>query len=543
MRRLAGPLFGVLLALAGGLGASAGPAIVSERPEQVALTIYPDQYADGGDISDADLEFDGETGLALVTEWRTIDAPAGEIVLTFRGVAEGMVPQTATIQGLPAALVEQNQDFDLLSPGSMIIRSVGASAKRIRTDRATGRETVDDVVIRSSAGGVVLEVDGRLEVMGCGGDRERLVFDRIPDGLNAEPTLSVRLRVREAGRYRVKLSYLAVGLLWQANYVGAVQADGSIDLTGWITLRNLSRTSFTDAPTQFVAGELEMTGETVIDTVSAEPRPRGCWPMDVTSGRPRVRLQPRPPVSAAMDGDEGAVEAIVVTGSRIQANYQDAPLAIAAMAQESDLGDYKLYTLPQPTTVAARQTKQVLMLSKPGVRLDRVYRFAVDLDDIDPDYVDEEDLEVFAASLFLTGKNLKSNNLGTALPGGRLLLTETGADGRTVLVSRTGLWASPVGAPVEVRAVSETWDVEVRPRVVSKTVKRDRARYEVEVAIANQKNRPVEFELIQWMDEDERPRIFSGARRFKARPYGLTWPMTLEAGEVRTVRYAVEVDE
>jgi hypothetical protein len=544
MRVATGVLIGLLLALAAGAPALATPVVVSERPEEVALTIYPDRYSSGSNLSDEDLTFDGGTGLALVTEWRTVEVPAGETVLTFRGVAEGMVSETASLQGLPAALVEQNQDFDLLSPGSLLTRSVGAPVKRIRTDRATGRETIEEAVIRSTAGGVVLEIDGRFEALGCGGPSERLVFDRVPGALTDQPTLSIRLRVREAGRYRVKLSYLAVGLIWQANYVGHARPDGAIDLTGWITLRNLSRTTFADAPTQFVAGELEMTGDTMIEPVEAQGRPRACWPMDTTSGRPAVRLQPRPRLASPMRADEGGVEEIIVTASRREANFQDVAFAISTVAEESDLGDYKLYTLPTPTTVAARQTKQVLMLSRTGVRLDRVYRYGVDFETVDPDFLNaDEEPEPEPASLVLTGKNVKANGLGLALPGGRLLLTEDGPDGRRMMVGQRGLWATPVGAPVEILARSDAYDVEVLPRVVKKSRRGDRVRWSIEVTAANSRSEAVAFELVQPLDDDLRAKILSGGRRFEARHYGLTWPMTLRPGERRTVKYVVQTDD
>ena len=48
-------------------------------------------------------------------------------------------------------------------------------------------------------------------------------------------------------------------------------------------------------------------------------------------------------------------DSVVVTGSRI--------------AEEEDLGDYKLYNTPEPTTVAAYQTKQIAFLDKPDVEL------------------------------------------------------------------------------------------------------------------------------------------------------------------------------
>ncbi len=65
-----------------------------------------------------------------------------------------------------------------------------------------------------------------------------------------------------AGRYTVKLSYIAADMNWSADYVARVNADGkTLDLTGWITLVNATDTSFANAPTEVVAGHLNLTGD------------------------------------------------------------------------------------------------------------------------------------------------------------------------------------------------------------------------------------------------------------------------------------------
>ena len=74
-------------------------------------------------------------------------------------------------------------------------------------------------------------------------------------GLTGTPTLSVRVHAAQAGRYQVKLSYLATGIDWTADYVARIHADGAtLDLTGMATLANFSATSFADADVQLVGG-------------------------------------------------------------------------------------------------------------------------------------------------------------------------------------------------------------------------------------------------------------------------------------------------
>src|SRR3569623_1094292 len=128
----------VLLAflIAWGLPAASAVAaepVVADKPDSVALTVYYDRGVENIDLTAGASPY-GPTGLALVSEWRTIEVPAGETVISFRGVAEGIVPQTAALDGLPAKLVESNQVYDLLSPGSLVRRSVGTTVQRITTN-------------------------------------------------------------------------------------------------------------------------------------------------------------------------------------------------------------------------------------------------------------------------------------------------------------------------------------------------------------------------------------------------------------------------
>jgi hypothetical protein len=52
----------------------------------------------------------------------------------------------------------------------------------------------------SAAGGVVLETPDGIEALRCTGVPETIVYDGVPDGLSAKPTLSVRTRARRSCR-------------------------------------------------------------------------------------------------------------------------------------------------------------------------------------------------------------------------------------------------------------------------------------------------------------------------------------------------------
>jgi hypothetical protein len=418
-----------------GIGLAARPAVaqvVSEKPDKVAVVLYQEHAPRFGPVFDGDQDdvFGDDPGLAVVSEIRTVDLPAGRTRLSFRGVADGMVPQTAAIEGLDGRLIERNYDFDLLSPGTLIEKAVGAPARLVRTNPKTGQVTEVPVTIRSGPDGIVLQhADGSAEALGCSGLPEKLVFDQAPPGLTATPTLSAEVETATAGRHVIRLSYLATGLRWKADYVARLNPDGrTLNLHGWLTLSNISGTSFGDAPTQVVAGRLARAGDD--EPVKAEPADivRSCWPRPFPRRRYSDVAAPPPSAMAMARTSNTELQSVVVTGSRV--------------AAVSNLGDYKLYTLPEPTTVAANQTKQVAFLDEPSVRYERV-----ELVDVDPAYGFDPGTQ--QARVLVRLQNKVAEGLGKPLPGGRITMFEPAADGRLWLTGQPGLSDTPVGQPVK----------------------------------------------------------------------------------------------
>lgn len=529
--------------LAAALAALAGPVsaqveVVSPRAERTAVVIYRDRPVDTADLlersNDSGERLDQE-GLALIVETRTLDLPAGEAVIRLRGVATGIVPQTATLDGLPARVIERNTDFDLLSPGSLLQRSVGEVVRVVRTNPATGEQVEKAAVIRSGPTGTVLEIDGRLEALNCSGLTDRILFDRVPEGLSDQPVLSIRTRAETAGRHTVTLAYLATGLQWSADYVARLNPDGrSLALTGWITLANFGGTGFADAPVQVVAGNLNRDGDTVPVEATEVARTPNCWPMDTTTGSPRLVTVSREELIGNRQGvvvdylatlpAESDIDEVVVTGSRI--------------VRLGDLGDYKIYTLPEPTDVNARQTKQVRFLEQGDVRFTRTYATMVFAGDDD---------EVVQPGLLLRLRNEEGMGLGLPLPGGGVSLMETQA-GRTVFAGQARFEDKGVGLPVEL-FFGEAMDLRVEQETVAEeTLGRrddyDRMRASLAITVRNDKPQPVEIEIRPGESNHRGFRIVRSSARSVLAPGGYPiWRLRIPAGGSQVLTYTIEYDD
>jgi hypothetical protein len=398
------------------LPVAAQSVVTSAAPDKVAVSIYRDPQRERGAMQLSNLG-----GFALISETRTVDLPQGEADIRFEGVADGIIAVSAIVTGLPGGTVQKNRDAALLSPASLVDGTLGNQVMLRRTDRATGAVREETATVRSSAAGaVVVETAAGFETLRCTGLAETLVYNGVPAGLSARPTLSVRTRSPAAGRVAVTLTYLATGFDWAANYVAEVRGDGdSVDLLAWMTIANNNGVSFADASLNALAGSVNVDSDySALGTPPAAPALRlSCFP--IGSGRdgqpisPAFAPPPPPPPPAPMM----AAESIVVTAMKRSENFTD---AVAAVAEMEALGDLKLYRVPMATTVAARGQKQVALLVKPAVPVRRLYQVTT---------VPGAEGEIGAAHV-LRIDNRIGKGLAEPLPSGQVAVFEEAAGER-----------------------------------------------------------------------------------------------------------------
>ena len=146
--------------------------------------------------------------LALVQDVRQVSLPSGRSKQEFPDVSAQIRPETVTISGEGFGIVEQNFDYDLLSPGALMQKAVGQTVTLLRTNPATGAETRERATVLAANGGVVLRIGERIEILRDDGLPVRVIFDSIPPNLRARPTLSVTLDASRGGARPLTLSYL-----------------------------------------------------------------------------------------------------------------------------------------------------------------------------------------------------------------------------------------------------------------------------------------------------------------------------------------------
>src|SRR6478609_5685947 len=157
--------------------------------------------------------------IALVEHVRPISAPAGRQRIEFAGVSAQIVPETVSFNAPNVQLIEQNFDYDLLTPAKLMEKAVGSQVRLVRVNPATGAETQETAEVLSTVGGVVLRVGNRIEVLREDNLPTRVIFDKVPENLRAQPTLSVLVNAARPVNEVARLTYLSRGFKWAADYV------------------------------------------------------------------------------------------------------------------------------------------------------------------------------------------------------------------------------------------------------------------------------------------------------------------------------------
>jgi len=436
-------------------------------PSDLSVTVYRAPTRGTGSI-----DLDALAGFALISETRTVHLPAGVSRLRFDGVADGIEPASAIVTGLAEGVIEKNREGKLLSPSALIDAAVGKPVTLLRTDKKTGKSSrVDGTIVSDAEGGVVFQTAAGVEALRCSGLPESFNFSAATD-LAATPTLSVLVQSSKAVTETVTLSYLARGFDWAADYIATVSDDGkTLDLGAWVTLANGNGAGFPHARTQVVAGRVNRERGELAPIDIGGPILAQCWPRGSTSDSPGLIQFKR----AAPAGAADALFEVAVTAQAAAPVAALRSLVMAKKVEEEQLGDLKLYRVPDRTTVASRQSKQVRLLDRAGIPVATVY---------DADLPAGQDAASGPARRLLRTINSTANHLGLPLPSGRIAVFANHR-GERLLEHESGMRDLAVDEELEID-MGESADIRVQSTQVKEVA---------QVDISNARAAPVQFEL------------------------------------------------
>ena len=451
--------------------------IAASPPAELSVTVYRAPFRAAGSIN-----LDGLAGFALVSEVRTVHLPAGLSRLRFEGVADGIEPASAIVTGLPPGVIEKNREGKLLSPSALIAATLNKPVTLLRTDKKTGKQQrLDGTLLSDAEGGVVFQTSQGNEALRCSGLPETFSFVGV-GGLAAKPTLSVLVRSAEASTRTVTLSYLARNFDWAADYVATLSSDGkSMDLGAWVTLANGNGVGFPSARTQVVAGRVNRENGEVEPLDAGGPILAQCWPRGSTSDSSSI---PRYLLQFADEATRERMDRMFKKSVAAAPALMEITVSGARNVQQEQLGDLKLYRIPERTTVASRQSKQVRLLDRLSIPIALVYG-----DDRGAD----ESAPPAPAHLLLRTVNSTANHLGLPLPSGHIAVFTT-SSGEKLLLHESDIQDRALDEEVEID-LGESPDVQVTVEKETTTGLARTQSHAIRVDITNARTADINFEL------------------------------------------------
>lgn len=437
---------------------------------QVSLTIY-------------------NSNLGLVKDVREIELAEGLTRLQFMDVAARIMPTTVLIRSQTDLetfqVLEQNYEYDLLSPETLLEKYVGKEVRLLDKNYFTGKDELVTATLLATNDSPIYQVGDEISI----GLPGRVILPQLPATLIAQPTLVWLLQTQAASTHTIEASYLTNDITWQADYVLALNSDDSLaDLSGWVSIENTSGTTYHNATLKLVAG-------------------------DVNRVRPGVPYK----------------RAVAVTASA----------SSEPQFQEEAFFEYHLYTLERPTTVQNNQTKQASLLSAADIPVTKrlVLRGQ-------PHYVRtpfDTPPPRQKVSVYLEIENAKQNNLGLPLPKGTLRVYKADSQGSLQFVGEDHIDHTPKDETVSVK-MGEAFDVAGERRQTGFTrLSRSLSEVSWQIVIRNHKDEDVRVRVEEPMYGDWEVVSSTPERYEKPDTHTLRFEVTVPKDGAVKIGYRVRV--
>ena len=379
------------------------------------------------------------SNVGLVKDTRLIDFKPGIHELKFMDVAAKIDPTTvhikSLINGSSLNVLEQNYEYDLLSPQKLLEKFVGQKVQLATINPETKKEEIVEATLLSTQGGNIYQIGDKIHI----GHYGRVLLPKIPENLIAQPTLVWMLENRFSRPQKLEASYLTSGINWKADYVAVLnKLDTMTDLTGWVTIDNRSGATYQNALLQLVAGDIH--------------RVQGEMRMDYAR-----------PMAAAKEA--------------------------SPQFKEESFFEYHLYTLDRRTTIKDNQTKQMTLLDANQVPIRKLFIFSGA-----PQYYYyqmDQGSQKQKIGVFLELENSKRNNLGIPLPKGTIRVYKEDKSGSLQFIGEDRIDHTPKDEKFKIK-IGEAFDV-VGERVQTEYKRLGRNLFEVafEVSLRNHKKEDI----------------------------------------------------
>jgi hypothetical protein len=496
----------------------------AEKASLFSLTIYSDADPALFDPQEyAESQVNGNPGNKLpgygvIRETRKIDLIAGENTIKFTDVASGIDPTTVSFKSLTApattAVLEQNYEYDLVSPDKLLAKYVGHNIiinrkqEPLKDDKSHTPETIQGKLLSYDGSTFVLQTDNKqlpVQIVPRGADLSEIKLFDLETGLITKPTLVWKLSAEQPGQHDAQVTYQTNQITWRADYSVVVNKDDTAaDIGAWVTVVNQSGAAYPEAKLKLIAGDVR-------------------------------RL--RPPEEAYARRPAGGLAI-------------DAAAAKPVFAEKSFF-EYHLYTLSRPTSIGNNSTKQIeLFPRKLNVPIEKVFVYyglpADERYNITPNPNQDRQLGQHSnnkVDVYIQAKNTEKNGLGIPLPAGRIrAYKRDDADGLDEFIGEDVIQHTPKDEAVLVRLgiafdiAAERTQTAFEDHFDEKWISES-----FEIKLRNHKKTPVQVivkeNLFRWTNWE----ITKSSDKFEKKDFRtIQFPVEVPPGGEKTVTYTVK---
>jgi hypothetical protein len=424
-----------------------GAAVMLAASAQPALTIYNQDFA-------------------VVRDTVPLDLKSGANPVVYSGATAQVEPDSVILRD-PAGkhslqILEQNYRNDPVSQELLLSLFAGKTIdfQNIRTkDNTQVRELIPGKIIRSGfiPGGnneqPIIEVNGKLQFSLPG----QPLFPDLGSDTILKPAFNWLLQSDQPGKFDAEVGYITGGFDWSASYnLVSPEKGDMVDLVGWITMNNQSGKTFENAKIKLMAGDVNKI--------------RPAAPM-FFAGASRINT-----MKAAMD-ENGPADT------------------------EKAFDEFHLYSIARPTTLHDHETKQVEFVHAEKMYAPTIYVYdgAAGYQfyglNYDQGWGTSDNKKVLVQREF---KNAETNQLGIALPAGKLRFYRRDDDGQLQFVGENQIDHTPRNETVRVTTgnafdlVGErkqtSFHVDTADKWIDETF---------EIKLRNRKKEPVEIRVVE----------------------------------------------
>jgi hypothetical protein len=443
---------------------------------------------------------------ALVKDRRVLEQPFGKGIteVRFRDVAGTIDAASVHFRSLSdptATVIEQNYEFDLVDADVLLKKYVD---QPITVHTADGR-LYEGILMSFDKRQLVLAEDrdkGPIYMVERGENVKRIQFSRLPGGLLTRPTLVWQVAARKEGKHLVEVSYIAGNIRWRADYNLVLnEEETAIDLSGWVTIENRTGTKFANASVHLLAG-------------AARHDPNQQWGYGSQYYKQMTRLAP----SSRRGNDPGAA-----------------------------FGEYWLYKLPEKTTVANNQIKQIELTGAENVPVKKTYLYdgakvtwRRNSANWDAGFGRAENKKV---NVLVEFENRADGNLGISLPAGKCRVYKTDADGSLEFIGEDSIDHTPRDEKVTLY-IGDAFDIVGERKQTDFRKITDRVyEEEFEIKVRNHKDEAVTVRVLEKLYRCAGWKVIRKSQDFeKLDSRTIVFPVSVEKDGEATVTYRVRYE-